>query len=143
MPGTPLLRADPAGALVLAPPGTPVHAVGAGIVDRPAADVVRLRTDDGLEVGYARLAPGSVTVADGAWVPAGTVLGAIGPADAGPAHLLLAAWDPAGAQLDPAALLLGLPDPAELGYAPAGDGLGLDPDALDRELAPAATVVPA
>jgi murein DD-endopeptidase MepM/ murein hydrolase activator NlpD len=133
LPGTPLPRPDAAGALLIAPAGTPVHAVGAGVVARAAAGVLRLRTDDGLEIGYARLAQGSVTVADGARVPAGAVLGAVAPAATGPAHLLLAAWDSAG-PVDPTTLLLGLPDPAELGYAPASDGLGVDPDALDREL---------
>jgi murein DD-endopeptidase MepM/ murein hydrolase activator NlpD len=119
----------------MAPAGTPAHAIAAGVVDRPADGVLRLRTDDGLEFGYARLAVASVTVADGSWVPAGAVLGAVAPADGGPPHLLLAAWDATGAPLDPAGLLLGLPDPAELGYTSTGSGLGLDPDALDRELA--------
>jgi murein DD-endopeptidase MepM/ murein hydrolase activator NlpD len=136
LPGTPLPRVGQDGTRLVAPGGTPVHAMGAGVVSRAEAGVLRLRTDEGLEIGYARLAPGSITVADGARVPAGAVLGAVAPGTANsPAYLLLAAWD-ANGPVDSAALLLGLPDPAERGYAPADDGLGVDPDALDRELAP-------
>jgi murein DD-endopeptidase MepM/ murein hydrolase activator NlpD len=135
LPGTPPVRPDPAGAVLVAPPGTPVHAVAAGAVQLPGGGRLRLRTDDGLDLGYAGLAPGSIGVADGDRVPAGAVLGSLAAAATGPARLLLDARDAAGAAVDPAALLLGLPDPNELGSAATTGGLGADPDALDRELA--------
>jgi murein DD-endopeptidase MepM/ murein hydrolase activator NlpD len=121
--------------VLIAAPGTPVHAVGAGVVLRPGDGRLRVRTDDGLDIGYAGLAPASIAVADGERVPAGAVLGALATAARGSARLLLDVRDAAGAVVDPAGLLLGLPDPTELGRAVAGAGLGRDPDALDRELA--------
>jgi murein DD-endopeptidase MepM/ murein hydrolase activator NlpD len=134
LPGTPPVGSSPAGAVLIAPPGTLVHAIGSGVVLRPGGGgELRLRTDDGLDLGYAGLAPDSVVVADGDRVTAGAVLGVLAGAAGGPPQLLLDVRDAAGAVVDPAGLLLGLPDPYELGSA-AGDGLGIDPDALDQAL---------
>jgi murein DD-endopeptidase MepM/ murein hydrolase activator NlpD len=138
LPGTPPVRSDPAGAVLIAPPGTPVHAVGAGVVLRPSDGVLRLRTDDGLDLGYVGMAPDSITAIDGDRVPAGAVLGLLADSVTGSTRLLLDVRDAAGAVVDPAGMLLGLPDPYELGSAAAGDGLGIDPDALDRALEAAA-----
>jgi hypothetical protein len=135
--GTPLVRSTAEGAVLVGEPGTPVHAVAAGTVSAPAPGMLRLYTDDGLDVGYAGLAAG--TVDDGDRVPAGAVLGVLAAGPAGRGRLLLDARGPTGAPLDPAELLLGLPDPGELGYAAVPGGLGADPDALDRALGAAET----
>jgi hypothetical protein len=42
-----------------------------------------------------------------------------------------------GPPVDAVEALIGLPDPNELGFEAVGEGLGVDPDALDRELVPA------
>jgi hypothetical protein len=130
--------------MIVAAAGTPVHAIAAGVVRLPAGGdgTLRLRTDDGLDIGYAGLGPRSRTVDDGHHVPAGAVLAVVGAvADPTvPAYLQVDVRDRAGAQLDAAELLLGLPDPNELGYPAAGAALGVDPDGLDRMLAASPSV---
>jgi len=132
---------------VVAPEGTPVHAVAGGDVVEVVAEGaegpggrVAIRGEDGCRYDYRRLASGSVTVAPGQRVAAGSILGAVGPAGGhglaghhGPTHLLLAVTGPGGEPLDPYQLLLGLPDPNELGYGPSGLGRDIDPDETDRQ----------
>jgi len=117
-------------ARVPAHPGTPVHAVIAGIVlavDGQGA--VGLRGADGRQFAYTGLDPSSVTIPAGAAVNAGDILGAVG------AQVLeLRLTGAEGEPLDAAEALLGLADPNELGYVPVGSGLGVDPDAMDREI---------
>jgi hypothetical protein len=38
--------------------------------------------------------------------------------------------------VDAVEVLIGLPDPEELGVVAVGEGIGVDPDDLDRELVP-------
>jgi murein DD-endopeptidase MepM/ murein hydrolase activator NlpD len=137
LPGTPPVRSDPAGAALVAVAGTPVHAIEAGVVRRSGDGRLRVCADGGLDIGYAGLAPASITVGDGEQVPAGAVLGSLATVTRGTTRLLLDVRDAAGEVIDAAGVLLGLPDPTELGHAPVGEGLGRDPDALDRELAAA------
>jgi murein DD-endopeptidase MepM/ murein hydrolase activator NlpD len=117
-------------ARVPAHPGTPVHAVITGIVlGIDGHGAVAVRGADGREFGYTGLDPASVTVGAGAAVDAGDILGAVG------AQVLeLRLTDLDGEPLDAVDALLGLADPNELGYVPVGAGLGVDPDAMDREI---------
>jgi murein DD-endopeptidase MepM/ murein hydrolase activator NlpD len=132
IPGAQIVRA-PTGdgvARVPAHAGTPVHAVIAGIVVHvDGQGAVGLRGTDGRQFAYTGLDPASVTVRPGAAVGAGDILGAVG------AQVLeLRLTGPDGEPLDAAEALLGLADPNELGYVPVGSGLGVDPDAMDREI---------
>jgi murein DD-endopeptidase MepM/ murein hydrolase activator NlpD len=117
-------------ARVPAHPGTPVHAVIAGIVmGVDGQGGIGLRGADGRQFAYTGLDPASVTVPPGSAVDAGDILGAVG---AQVLELRLADAD--GQPLDAAEALLGLADPNELGYVPVGSGLGVDPDPMDREI---------
>jgi len=135
VPGAQLVRVEGGDGVARIPaaPGTPVHAVAAGMVldvnASVAAGDVALRGQDGQGYDYAGLDPESVTVAPGAAVRAGDILGAVGP---GGVQLRLTALD--GTPADAVEALLGLPDSNELGYAASGSGLGIDPDELDREI---------
>ena len=134
LPRAQLLRGtgDGRAAVLPAAPGTPVHAVCAGTVaDVDGRGGVALSDDDGLGQHYAGLDPAGVTVADGARVPAGAILGAVGAA--GRIEIRLSEQ---GRPVDAVEALIGLPDPGELGVEPVGEGQGVDPDSLDRELAP-------
>lgn len=110
-------------------PGTPVHAIAAGLVRAAEADHVVVRGADGRHYRYAGLRSDAFGVPVGADVRAGDILGCVAGA-----VLDVAVTDEDGAVLDTVELLLGLPDPNDLGYAAAG--IGVDPDALDRALAP-------
>jgi murein DD-endopeptidase MepM/ murein hydrolase activator NlpD len=117
-------------ARVPAHPGTPVHAVVAGIVlDADGRGGVALRGADGASFRYSGLDAGSLTVGPGATVDAGDILGSVGSQG-----LELRLVDAEGDPLDAVEALLGRPDPNELGYAPVGSGLGVDPDPMDREI---------
>lgn len=83
---------------------------------------------DGRRYRYDGLAPDSVTVSVGSQIRAGDILGAV----AGEA-LAVALTDSSGQPIDAVDALVGLPDPNELGYAAVGVGLGIDPDAFDRQ----------
>jgi hypothetical protein len=133
LPGTPLLRSTADGAVLIAEPGLSVHAVAGGSVSVPATGALRLRTDDGLDIGYGGVVAGDA-LTDGDRVPAGAVLGVLASGPGGRGRLLLDVRNGAGAPVDPAGLLVGLPDPGELGYAAVPGGLGVDPDELDRVL---------
>ncbi|HEU4423170.1 MAG TPA: M23 family metallopeptidase, partial [Pilimelia sp.] len=154
LPGTLPTTAGPvapagAGLVLVAAAGTPVHAVEAGTVTLGAqpGEPLRLAGDGGRTFYYGGLAPGSVTVADGAHVAAGTILGTVAaprlsrtpptPHGSQP-HLVLRIVDEAGADVDVAGFLVGLPDPNELGQAAVGAGVDVDPDAVDQEIAGAA-----
>lgn len=117
-------------ARVPANPGTPVHAVVAAIVlDVDGRGGLTLRGADGTGYHYSGLDSSSVTVGPSVAVSAGDILGATG------AEVLeLRLTDPEGDPLDAVEALLGLADPNELGYTPVGSGLGVDPDAMDREI---------
>jgi hypothetical protein len=129
------------GLVLVAPAGTPVHAVEAGIVDRPegAGHPLRVVADSGLTFCYGGVAPGSVTVSRGARVAAGTILGTVAVTSLSTAppdrpRLVLRILDAAGVDVDVAAFLVGLPDPNELGHAAVGTGADIDPDPVDREI---------
>jgi Peptidase family M23 len=133
------------GLVLLAPAGTPVHAVEAGTVDRSgsAGHPLRVVADSGLTFCYDGVAPGSVTVSSGTRVAAGTILGTVAVTSLSTApperpRLVLRILDAAGADIDVAAFLVGLPDPNELGHAAVGTGTDIDPDAVDREIVLAA-----
>jgi murein DD-endopeptidase MepM/ murein hydrolase activator NlpD len=134
----------PASGLVLvAPAGTPVHAIEAGTVTLPAhaGEPLRIVVASGLTFCYCGLAPGSITVSDGTRVAAGTILGAVAATKlsttAPPAqpHLMLRILDASGTDVDVPGFLVGLPDPNELGHAAVGMGVDVDPDKLDLEIA--------
>jgi len=132
LPEAQLVRtADATGvARMPAAPGTPVHSVVAAvIVGVNEAGVLLAQGRDGRRYRYAGLAPGSVTVSAGRQVRAGDILGAV----AGDA-LEVALTDASGRPIDAVEALIGLPDPNELGYAAVGVGLGVDPDAFDRDV---------
>jgi murein DD-endopeptidase MepM/ murein hydrolase activator NlpD len=148
LPRAQLLRGtgDPRVAVLPAAPGTPVHAIAAGtVVDVDGTGAVALTGDDGSGQHYAGLDAGSVPVDVDGRVPAGAVLGSVG--DAGRLEVRIS--DSGGDAVDAVEALIGLPDPSELGVpvqrssapeapatAPAAETLGVDPDELDRELAP-------
>jgi murein DD-endopeptidase MepM/ murein hydrolase activator NlpD len=120
-------------ALIPAAPGTPVHAVCSGsVADVDGKGAVAVADADGAVQHYAGLDPARVTVPVAAAVKAGAILGAVGAG--GRVEVRLS--DPAGDPLDAVEALVGLPDPNELGFEAVGEGLGVDPDELDRELAP-------
>lgn len=129
------LRPDPKreGLRIVAPEGTPVHAVSGGTVassgpgPRPGT-TVEVRDHLGRRYSYTGLRDGSVTVQPGQRVEAGQILGVVGAAELPALHLAIA--DPDGRQADPYDELVGLPDPNELGYRLGADN---DPDApIDR-----------
>jgi murein DD-endopeptidase MepM/ murein hydrolase activator NlpD len=135
LPRAQLLRGSGDGRVAVIPgvPGTPVHAVTAGaVVDVDGQGGLALAGEDGSGQHYAGLDPDRVTVAVDARVKAGAILGAVGTD--GRVEVRLS--DPAGRPLDAVEALVGLPDPNELGFQAVGEGLGVDPDALDRELVP-------
>ena len=135
LPGAQLLRGtgDDRVAVLPAQPGTPVHAIAAGsVVDVDSRGGIALSDDDGLGQHFAGLDPARTTVAEGARVRAGAILGAVG--DGGRIEVRLS---DGGRPVDAVETLIGLPDPNELGFEAVGEGLGIDPDALDRELVPA------
>ncbi|SFK68897.1 M23 family metallopeptidase [Geodermatophilus ruber] len=135
LPRAQLLRGGGDGrvAVIPAAPGTPVHAVSAGqVADVDGRGGVALSDEDGAAQHYAGLDPARVTVAVDTRVRAGGILGAVGEESRIEIRLSDASGDP----LDAVEALIGLPDPNELGFQPVGEGLGVDPDALDRELVP-------
>ena len=135
LPGAQLLRGTGDGMVAVLPaaPGTPVHAIAAGsVVDVDSRGGVAISDDDDLGQHFAGLDPARVTVTEGAQVRAGAILGAVG--DAGRIEVRLSEQ---GRPVDAVETLIGLPDPNELGFEAVGEGLGIDPDALDRELVPA------
>lgn len=134
LPGAQLLRGTGDGrvAVLSAAPGTPVHAIAAGsVIDVDPQGGIALSDDDGLGQHVAGLDPERITVTEGAQVRAGAILGAVGAA--GRIEIRLTED---GRPVDAVETLIGLPDPNELGFAAVGEGLGIDPDALDRELVP-------
>lgn len=135
LPRAQLLRGAGDGRVAVLPaaPGTPVHAIAAGsVADVDSRGGLALSGDDGLAQHYAGLDPARVTVPEGARVRAGAIVGAVG--EAGRIEVRLSER---GDPVDAVDWLIGLPDPGELGFEAVGEGLGIDPDALDRELAPA------
>jgi hypothetical protein len=117
-------------ARIPARPGSPVHAVAAGmVVDVDGRGGLELRGADGAGYGYTGLDPASVTVGYGGTVAAGDILAAL----AGDV-LELRATGPDGDPVDAVAVLLGLADPNELGFVADGPGIGVDPDPMDREI---------
>lgn len=129
------LRRDPEreGIDIVAPEGTPVHAVSGGTVasSGPASHqgtTVQVRDRLGRRYSYAGLRDGSVTVQPGQRVEAGQILGVVGAARLPALHLAIE--DPDGRQADPYDELVGLPDPNELGYRLGAD---IDPDATDEQ----------
>jgi murein DD-endopeptidase MepM/ murein hydrolase activator NlpD len=118
------------GIRIVAPEGTPVHAVSGGTVSSsgPPGTTVEVRDDLGRRYAYAGLRDGSVTVQPGQRVEAGQVLGVVGAAGLPALHLAIE--DPDGRQAEPYDELVGLPDPNELGYRPGHDN---DPDAMDEQ----------
>ena len=135
LPGAQLLRGSGDGRVAVLPaaPGTPVHAIAAGsVVDVDGRGGVALADDGGLGQHYAGLDPAGITVAEGAQVRAGAILGAV----AGSGRIEVRLSDH-GRPVDAVEELIGLPDPNELGFEAVGEGLGVDPDDLDRELVPA------
>lgn len=134
LPRAQLLRGTGDGNVAVLPaaPGTPVHAIAAGsVADVDPAGALALSGVDGLGQHVAGLDPARITVAEGAQVRAGAILGAVG--DTGRIEIRLSEG---GRPVDAVEALIGLPDPNELGFEAVGEGLGIDPDALDRELAP-------
>jgi murein DD-endopeptidase MepM/ murein hydrolase activator NlpD len=135
LPHAQLLRGagDGRAALLPASPGTPVHVIAAGTVsDIDGQGAVAIVAEDGTLEHYAGLDPAAVTVRVDSPVRAGAIIGRV--SDDGRVEIRLSDRD--GRPLDAVELLIGLPDPSELGLAPVGEGLGVDPDELDRELAP-------
>ena len=145
LPRAQLLRGtgDQRVAVLPAAPGTPVHAIAAGtVVDVDGTGGVALTGEDGAGQHYAGLDQDSVTAHVDTAVPAGAVLGTVGPEGRVEVRISDAGGDPG----DAVEALIGLPDPNELGVrlpfpgepAPhsVGEALGVDPDDLDRELAP-------
>jgi murein DD-endopeptidase MepM/ murein hydrolase activator NlpD len=156
---------DGRAAVLPAPPGTPVHAVGAGTVaDVDADGALAVIGADRWRQHYSGLAPEAMTVSAGTPVRAGGILGRV--SDGGRLEVRLS--DDAGVPVDAVEALIGLPDPSELGLRapepvqaaagpevpvapgagttsevlggsgrPEPEDLGIDPDDLDRELAPA------
>jgi murein DD-endopeptidase MepM/ murein hydrolase activator NlpD len=121
------------GVQIVAPEGTPVHAVSGGTVASfgPATHpgtTVEVRDGLGRRYSYGGLRDGSVTVNLGQRVEAGQVLGVIGAAELPALHLVIE--DPNGRQVDPYDELIGLPDPNELSY---GLGADNDPDRTDEQ----------
>jgi murein DD-endopeptidase MepM/ murein hydrolase activator NlpD len=134
LPRAQLLRGPGNGLVALLPsdPGTPVHAVASGaVLDVDGLGGIAISEDDGLGQHYAGLDPAGVTVTAGIRVRAGAILGAVGAAGRLEVRL-----SEGGAPVDAVETLIGLPDPNELGFEAVGEGLGVDPDDLDRELAP-------
>jgi murein DD-endopeptidase MepM/ murein hydrolase activator NlpD len=134
LPRAQLLRGNGDGRVAVLPaaPGTPVHAIAAGcVVDVDPQGGIALADDDGLGQHIAGLDPARITVSQGAQVGAGAILGAVGAAG----RIEIRLTD-SGRPVDAVEALIGLPDPNELGFEAVGEGLGIDPDALDRELVP-------
>jgi murein DD-endopeptidase MepM/ murein hydrolase activator NlpD len=134
LPRAQLLRGtgDTRVAVLPAAPGTPVHAIAAGsVLDVDPQGAIALSDESGLGQHIAGLHPASITVGHGAQVRAGAILGAVG--EAGRIEVRLTEN---GQPVDAVEALIGLPDPNELGFEAVGEGLGVDPDALDRELVP-------
>jgi hypothetical protein len=126
-------------ARMTAAPGSPVHAVTAGVITAVSTAVagtgesgVLVRGADRRSYAYQGLAD-PVRAVEGATVAAGEIIGTVGRG----AVLTVGIAAPGGALLDAVDELVGLPDPNELGYAAVGAGMGVDPDELDRELAAA------
>jgi murein DD-endopeptidase MepM/ murein hydrolase activator NlpD len=129
------LRRDPGreGIDIVAPEGTPVHAVSGGTVASSGptghqGTMVQVRDRLGRRYSYAGLRDGSVTVQPGQRVEAGQILGVVGAARLPALHLAIE--DPDGRQADPYDELVGLPDPNELGYRLGAD---IDPGATDEQ----------
>jgi murein DD-endopeptidase MepM/ murein hydrolase activator NlpD len=121
---------------VVAPEGTPVHAVAGGTVvaAERSGQTMQVQGDDGRRYAYMGLRDGSLTVATGQRIEAGRILGAVG-GTVEPPHLHLEINDPDGSPINPYELLLGLPDPNELGYGAVGLGTDIDPYPTDGEAA--------
>jgi|GEM_PF-5093230 len=161
LPGGPLLlpaNGPQPAAVMLAVPGSSVHAVLPGVVHRSGAGL-ELRVNDGRVVGYRGESVVQWTAGDGEPVPAGAVLGWVAAASApsgseqnseplakGPRNVagsdpLATGVDPAtatmviylveanGVTVDPVKWLAGLPDPRELNLAG-----GVDPFRTDLRL---------
>jgi len=135
-------RVPASGLVLVAPAGTPVHAIEAGTVTLPAhaGEPLRLVAESGLTFCYGGLGPGSVAVSHGTRVAAGAILGAVAATKLSttppaPPHLMLRIMEASGADIDVPGFLVGLPDPNELGHAAVGTGVDVDPDALDLEIA--------
>lgn len=132
IPGAQLVQAPGDGvARIPAARGTPVHAVTAGVaLEVTGSGGLVLRGEDGHGYRYAGLDAGSVTVGPGGTVRAGDILGSLVSG-----VLELRIVDADGDPVDAVAALLGSADPNELGYAAVGQGLGIDPDPMDRDIA--------
>jgi murein DD-endopeptidase MepM/ murein hydrolase activator NlpD len=118
---------------IVAPEGTPVHAVSGGTVASSGLAshqgiTVQVRDRLGRRYSYAGLRDGSVTVQPGQRVEAGQILGVVGAARLPALHLAIE--DPDGRQADPYDELVRLPDPNELGYRLGAD---IDPGATDEQ----------
>jgi hypothetical protein len=124
---------DGLAAVLPAAPGTPVHAVEAGTVaDVDGAGGIALLGDDGWRQSYVGLEPEGMTVPVDASVRAGAILGSV----SGGGRVEVRLSDGSGRPVDAVEVLIGLPDPGELGVVAVGEGLGVDPDEIDRELVP-------
>jgi hypothetical protein len=143
-----------------APPGSSNPAAGAVIgvltlAPRPTAESPGYATESPRQargaVGYTTESPGHTTESPGhatgssdhttGWPThtTGSSDHTTGSSDharraVGYARLTVRVLDSDGTAVDAAALLVGLTDPAELGVSASENGLGLDPDGLDREL---------
>ena len=132
---------DGRAALIPAAPGTTVHAVAAGsVADVDGYGGVAVTGEDGWRQHYAGLDPERMTVPVDEPVRAGAILGRVSATG----RLEVRISDDAGRPVDAVEALIGLPDPAELGLpdpaepgmAEESEGLGVDPDDIDRELVP-------
>jgi murein DD-endopeptidase MepM/ murein hydrolase activator NlpD len=135
VPRAQLLRGagDGRAALLPAAAGTPVHAIAAGTVsDVDGQGGIAVTAEDGWLQHYSGLEPGAVTLSIGAAARAGAILGRVGARG----RLEVRLSDAAGLPVDAVEALIGLPDPGELGVVAEGEGTGVDPDEIDRELVP-------
>jgi murein DD-endopeptidase MepM/ murein hydrolase activator NlpD len=147
LPRAQLLRGpgDQRVAVLAAAVGTPVHAIAAGtVVDVDGAGGLALAGEDGSGQHYAGLDAARITIDVHGRVAAGAIVGVVGSQG----RLEVRLSDTSGLPVDAVEALIGLPDPSELGLpgvvTDPADTVGpdevvgsVDPDDLDRELAPA------